>query len=188
MCSSDLSVSPAMRPTWSIRLIQFAAFLILLFALAIRSPWCAMVSLIVLMASTFLRISGVRKVVNLWGIWLLLWLMVPAPFNLDQKLITKLQIVSSRLSSFVLDAIGIQHLMEGNTLWLPAKQLFVDEACSGIISMLSIVACAVIYAVFKNRSPLHLVLLALASIAWATLLNVLRISTIAYALDAWGID
>jgi exosortase/archaeosortase family protein len=78
--------------------------------------------------------------------------------------------------------------MEGNTLWLRAKQLFVDEACSGIISMLSIVACAVIYAVIKNRSPLHLALLALASIAWATLLNVLRISTIAYALDVWGVD
>jgi exosortase len=180
--------TPDIRPIWSIRLLQFAAFLLLLFALAIRSPWCAMVSLIVLTASTFLGISGVRKVINLWGIWLLLWLMVPAPFNLDQKLITKLQFVSSRLSSFVLDAIGIQHLMEGNTLWLSAKQLFVDEACSGIISMLSILACAVIYAVFKNRSPFHLVLLALASIAWATLLNVLRISTIAYALDAWGVD
>jgi exosortase len=178
----------AKRPSWAVHLLQVTAFLVLLFALVIRSPWCAMVSLIVLTASTFLSISGVRRVVNLWGIWLLLWLLVPAPFNLDQKLITKLQFVSSRLSSFVLDALSIQHLMEGNTLWLRAKQLFVDEACSGIISMLSIVACAVIYAVFKNRSPLHLALLALASIAWATLLNVLRISTIAYALDVWGVD
>ena len=174
--------------SWSVRVLQLAAVVTLLFGLVIRSPWCAMVSLIVLTASMFLTISGVRKVVNLWGIWFLLWLMVPAPFNLDQKLITKLQFVGSRLSSFVLDAVGIQHLMDGNTLWLRSKQLFVDEACSGIISMLSIVACAIIYAVFKNRSPLHLALLALASIGWATLLNVVRISTIAYVLDTWGVD
>ena len=78
--------------------------------------------------------------------------------------------------------------MDGNTLSLNSKQLFVDEACSGIISMLSIAACAVIFCVVKNRTPLHMLLLALASIVWATLINVIRISLIAFALEKWGID
>ncbi|HEX4413924.1 MAG TPA: exosortase U [Lacipirellulaceae bacterium] len=172
----------------AVRFLQITAALLLLFGLAIRSPWCAMVSLILLVAAAFVRISESRHVVNLWGIWLLLWLMVPPPRNFDQTLITRLQFVSSRLSSFVLDSLGIDHLMDGNTLWLNSKQLFVDEACSGIISMLSIAACAVIYSVVKNRSPFHLVLLTLSSIAWATLINVFRISSIAFALEKWGID
>jgi exosortase/archaeosortase family protein len=96
--------------------------------------------------------------------------------------------VSSRISSFVLEAVGINHLMEGNALTLPNKQLFVDEACSGIISILSVVACAAIYGVYKNRSPLHLVLLACIGIGWATVINVARISIIAFVYDQWGVD
>lgn len=172
----------------AVRFLQVIAALLLLFGLAIRSPWCAMVSLILTVAAAFVRISERRHVVNLWGIWLLLWLMVPPPRNFDQTLITRLQFGSSRLSSYVLDSLGINHLMDGNTLWLDSKQLFVDEACSGIISMLSIAACAVIYSVVKNRSPFHLVLLTLSSIVWATLINVFRISSIAFALEKWGID
>lgn len=175
-------------PSWTDQLLQIGAVLLLLFGLWIRSPWFAMISLIVLAASMLLAVSRTRTIVNLWGIWILLWLVVPAPLNWDQQLITRLQSVSSRLSSSVLDALGIYHMMDGNTLWLRSKQLFVDEACSGIISMLSIVACAVIYSVYKNRSPLHLVLLAAGSIAWTTLLNVVRISTIAYILDKYGVD
>jgi exosortase len=174
--------------TKSVRFLQITSALLLAFGLAIRSPWFAMISLIVLIAAAFVRLSESRHVVNLWGIWILLWLLVPPPRNLDQTLITRLQFVSSRLSSYVLDALNIDHLMDGNTLWLNSKQLFVDEACSGIISMLSIAACAVIYCVVKNRSPLHLVLLTLSSVAWATLINVFRISSIAFALETWGID
>jgi exosortase/archaeosortase family protein len=73
-------------------------------------------------------------------------------------------------------------------LWLHSQQLFVDEACSGIISLLSIVACAVIYAGVKNRSFVHLILLAVAGTIWATLVNVVRISLIAYVLEGWGVD
>ena len=181
-------VGPPPNHYASILVLQLGAAGLLLFALAIRSPWLAMISLIVLVAAWFLRISENRQITNLWGIWLLLWLVVPPPRSLDQTLITRLQFVSSQLSSYVLDSLNIDHLMDGNTLSLNSKQLFVDEACSGIISMLSIAACAVIFCVVKNRTPLHMLLLALASIVWATLINVIRISLIAFALEKWGID
>jgi exosortase/archaeosortase family protein len=118
----------------------------------------------------------------------LLWLVLPLPLGTDYQLITFLQLFSSRLSSTALDAIGVLHLMEGNTLLLVNKQLFVDEACSGIVSVMSIVACAAIYGVWQNRSLLHIVLLALLGIVWATLMNVLRIVIIAFVLNTWNID
>jgi exosortase len=161
---------------------------LLIAAIMIHSPWCAVISLIVLMACVFRAISRTRRVTNLWGIWGLLLLIVPIPFNFDQSLTKILQLASSRVSSYVLDWFGIYHLMEGNTLWLQSKPLFVDEACSGIISMLSIVACAVVFAVVKNRTPLHMLLLAAAGIVWAAVMNVARISGIAVALEYWGID
>ena len=178
----------AEQPNWVDSTLPVVAGILLLFAIVANSPWCAVISLIVLLSVIFRQISRIRKVTNLWGIWILLWLIVPLPFGLDQQLTKALQRGSSRLSSYVLDWFGIRHLMEGNTLWLHSKPLFVDEACSGIISMLSIVACAVVFAVVKNRTPIHTVLLAALSIVWAAIMNVARISVIAVALEKWGID
>ena len=153
-----------------------------------NSPWLAIVSAILLVASRFVRVSAAWRVEYLWGIWAMLLLLVPLPLNRDQLLINRLQHISSRLSSFFLDWLGVHHLMDGNTLRLPDKEFFVDEACSGIVSVMSVIACAVIYGIWRNRPPMHVILLAVAGVAWATLMNVARITTIAVAFAWWGVD
>ena len=120
-----------------------AAFFLLALATLINRPWLAYLSFIFLLTGYFLRVASRWQVCYLWGIWALLWLIRPLPLNRDQQLISFLQHLSSRLSSRLLDWIGVTHLMEGNTLLLAEKQFFVDEACSGIVSVMSIVACAV---------------------------------------------
>jgi exosortase len=165
-----------------------AAWGLLALAYAAGSPWVAMISAILLVASRFVRVSSGWQVEYLWGIWALLWLMVPLPLGRDRYVVSWLQTQSSRLSSFFLDTLGVHHLMDGNALRLPDKEFFVDEACSGIVSVMSVIACAVIYGIWRNRSPLHVVLLAVAGVLWATLMNVGRITSIAVAHDAWGVD
>jgi exosortase len=152
------------------------------------SPFLAIVSAILLAAALFLQIDARWRVPYLWGIWALLWLVVRPPLNYDQYLIVRLQHLSSRLASIYLDSAGVAHLMEGNRLHLPEKEFFVDEACSGIVSVLSIIACSAIYGVWRNRPPLHVLLLALAGVGWATLMNVMRITVIALAFHRWGVD
>ncbi len=152
------------------------------------SPLLSLLSAILLIAAAFVQIDARWHVPYLWGIWALLWLVVRPPFNRDQKLIEFLQRRSSEASSLFLDWTGARHLMDGNVLILPEKQFFVDEACSGIVSVLSIIACSAIYGVWRNRAPLHVLLLALAGIGWATLMNVVRITTIAIAFERWGVD
>ena len=152
------------------------------------SPWLGMVSFAFFVAWGFKRISRDWHVPYLWGIWLFLPLIIPPPMYRDQALISYLQGRSSRASSFVLDLLGVMHLMSGNRLELPTKKFFVDEACSGIISVMSISACAVIYAVWRRRSPFHLAALLASGLAWATVMNVIRIVTVAVAFDKFGVD
>jgi exosortase len=165
-----------------------AAWVLLGVAYVVHSPWLAYLSTICLVTSCFLRVTSRWDVPYLWGVWLLLWLVVQVPLNRDHRLIGILQQQSSQLSSTVLDWVGVAHLMEGNTLILPDKQFFVDEACSGIVSVMSIIACAMIYGVWRNRPPVHLAVLALAGVGWATLMNVVRISVIAMAYQWYGVD
>lgn len=173
---------------WFSATLLAAAWVLIAIAASQDSPWLAAASAALLIAWGFVRIARDWRVTYLWAIWLVFLLVIPLPLNRDQTLITTLQRLSSQLSSFVLDWLGVLHLMEGNTLSLLDKQFFVDEACSGIISVMSIIACALIFGVWQNRPPLHLTLLILAGIAWATIMNVFRICTVAVAYDKFGID
>jgi exosortase len=164
------------------------AWMLLAAAYGAPSPWLAYLSFIVLAAAFIVWAGSWRSSTGLWGAWALLWLIMMPPRNRDQVLITMLQRLSSRASSFVLDAVGVEHLMAGNTLQLHSKRLFVSEACSGIISVMSIIACAVIYGVWRRHRAVHIVALAAAGVGWATLMNTLRISLIAIAYDRWDLD
>lgn len=168
--------------------LAVSAVITLLGAILTVSPWLAFVSLNIGLASVFAMLGRQKVIPYLWGIWLLLWLLVPLPLNVDGRLVRYLQQLSSKLSSAILDLFGILHLMAGNVLRLPSKEFFVDEACSGIISVMSMIACAAIYAVWKNRSFPHLVALVLSGITWALVLNVLRICLIAGAYHFFEID
>lgn len=185
---SDPPATPARRWMGLPELFAIGAVVLLVGAIVTVSPWVAFVSLNVGLAAVFALIGRQRAIPYLWGIWLLLWLLVPLPLNVDERLVRSLQRLSSQLSSAILDLFGILHLMSGNVLRLPDKQFFVDEACSGIISVMSMIACAMIYAVWKNRSFLHLLALVVAGITWALVLNVLRICIIAGAYRFLDID
>lgn len=164
------------------------AWLSLMLAVAMYNPWLSAVSAILAVGAVCVLVSRRRRVAYLWGLWAMLWLMIPLPLGMDQQLVFQLQLLSSRLSSQVLDVLGVTHLMLGNLLHLPGKQLFVDEACSGIVSVMSIVACAVIYGVWRNRPPLFIVVLAGCGVFWAVIMNTVRISAIAAVHQWWGVD
>ncbi len=158
----------------------FMAWLVLLAAYQASYPLVAAASFVLLAGGWALSLSHRLGRSFPIGPWLLLCLLIPIP-RFEGRMIRNLQGISSNLSSQALDLFGVRHLMEGNTLVLPDKQLFVDEACSGIISAISIVACAAIYGVWRRRSALHTILLMAAAISWAMLLNVVRITSIALA-------
>lgn len=164
------------------------AWLVLAAAGVVFSPILAACSAVFMAGLLIAWLSRGRYVTNRWGIWALLLLVVPPPLNADRQLITRLQKTSSLISSEVLDVIGVNHVMAGNVLRLTDHSLFVDEACSGIVSVMSVIACSAILAVWANRSLCHTLLLIGSGILWALALNVARISTIAFVHFHWGQD
>src|SRR5436853_413288 len=77
--------------------------------------------------------------------WFFLWLLIPPPLNLDQRLVTRLQTFTARQSSRLLDQLGVLHVMQGNVVVIPHKHLLVEEACSGINSLFSMLACTLFF-------------------------------------------
>ena len=162
--------------------------LVCMLGVLVGSPWIVMISLFWLAAAVLLAITKLEKVPGIWAVWVLLFLLLPLPLNLDSQLTTTLQLLSSWLSSQILEAIGVLHLLRGNTLQLSSKELFVDEACSGIVSLITIISAIAIYCVWLRRSLVHTLAMLTIGIAWTTLMNTMRIVSIAAALDWWGLD
>jgi exosortase len=154
----------------------------------VYSPWLGMISFVLAAGAVFLLISESFYICNLFGVWIMLWLLVPVPMQYGDRISRALQRFTTSVSSSVLETIGIPNIAEGTVLSLASKQLFVEEACSGIVSMMSILACGLIIAAIANRSLLHSFLLVVSGLAWAATTNILRIVTLGYAQEQMGLD
>ena len=80
-----------------------------------------------------------------------LWFMVPLPFRVERWLSLPLQGAATKLSCWILQALGQPALAEGHTIILGDNQLEVEQACSGLRIFVGIVALAFVYAILMRR-------------------------------------
>jgi exosortase len=107
--------------------------------------------------------------------WVFLFFMIPIPVIIFNQVAFPLQFLAARLASSILTLVGVPVLRDGNIIQLPTMTLEVAEACSGIRSLMSLGALAVIYGYFLEPCKIPRVLLALAAIPVAVGANALRI-------------
>jgi exosortase len=155
---------------------------IMLFAVGLRilgmlgaELFMARLSLVILISGIVLFLAG-RQVLRSIGFPIgYLLFMIPLPAIVYYQLTLPLQLWASRLGATGLVALGIHTVREGNLLYLPNCTLNVVEACSGIRSLLSLLAVAVAYGYFAERSTWKRGVLAIASIPVAIAANGLRL-------------
>jgi exosortase len=155
---------------------------IMLFAVALRvlgalgaELFIARLSIVIMISGIVLFLAGSNVLRSIaFPIGYLLF-MIPLPAIIYYQLTMPLQLWASRLGASGLVAVGIQTLREGNLLILPNCTLNVVEACSGIRSLLSLLAAVVAYGYFTEPSTWKRTVLAVASIPIAIATNGLRL-------------
>lgn len=127
----------------------------------------------------------------LWGLTLLNWgwkfalrvifpfaylaLMVPLPYILYDAVAFPLRLVAASIAGWFFEILGIPVLVEGNVLHLPYIVLNVVDACSGIRSLISLLAVGVIMAYMVLPNRLLKIVLVLFVIPVAVFTNALRV-------------
>lgn len=120
--------------------------------------------------------------------WAMLFFMIPIPALIYNQITFPLQFLAARLASFLLDLTGVPVLREGNIIQLPTMSLEVAQACSGVRSLMSLGALALIYGYFLETRKLPRVLLALAAIPIAVSANGLRVMVTGLLGYYWSPD
>ena len=145
-------------------------------------------SFIVLVAGLVRTVLGKAMLGRVKFVLFVLLLAIPLPAVLLNQITFPLQLLASWLASSLLPLAGVPVLREGNIIQLPAMQLEVAEACSGIRSLMSLFTVAVIYGYFLERGTWRRAALALASIPIAVAANVARIFGTGLCVQYWDPD
>ena len=169
-------------------LLLGSAWVLLAAAELLYSSWLGATAALAALAALLYALGGGRLFRTLLPAWVLLWLFVPPPFELDRQLILGLQSLTTRWASGVLDFLGLYHVLAGNVVEAGGRRLFVEEACSGVNSLFSALACTLFFVFLTRRPPLRASLLLAATAGWVLAANAARVAAIAYLLGRWGID
>lgn len=111
---------------------------------------------------------------------------IPLPAFFSNSLSLRLQLLSSALGVDVIRLFGISVFLDGNIIDLGSFKLQVVEACSGLRYLFPLMTLAFILAYLFRAATWKRVLLFLASIPVAILLNSLRIGLIGVTVEYWG--
>ncbi|MFZ3263329.1 MAG: VPLPA-CTERM-specific exosortase XrtD [Terriglobales bacterium] len=176
------------EPSWlGFPLIVLALLMLVLGVLGVEL-FTSRLSLLVLLAGIILLFRGRAFFRAVLFPWAFLILMIPLPNLILQKFTFPLQMLASKMSTFMLQLIGVPALREGNVIHLPYMSLEVAEACSGIRSLLSLLTLAIIYGYLMEKRNWVRIVLACAAVPIAVIANGLRIFGTGIVGEYWDPD
>jgi exosortase len=143
-------------------------------------------SLIVIIAGLILFIFGreILKGMTLPLSYLLL--MIPIPYIIYDMIAFPLKLFVTKISVTILKLAGVVVLREGNIIMFPATTLEVADACSGIRSLVSLIAIAAAYVFLTQISPVGRWIVILTAVPIAVATNVVRVVTTGVLAQWWG--
>jgi len=108
---------------------------------------------------------------------LFLLFMVPLPAIIFYAIAFPLQSLAAQNAAFILDRLGVPVLLDGNVIHLSQISLGVTEACSGIRSLISLLALALAWAAFALPGGVAMVVFGALTIPITIVANAGRVVT-----------
>ena len=183
----DLASAPSKPSTWGAAFVCISLMALIVGSLgaelflARMAFWGTCVGLIIY----FYGFAILRKLAFPFGLFLL---AIPIPALIFNEIVFPMQLVASRFATFCLEQVNVMPVLrEGNLLVLPGYTLEVVEACSGIRSLMTLIALAVAYGYFLERRVWIRCLLVFIVFPLAIFSNGTRVFVTAILTHYWGL-
>jgi len=134
------------------------------------------ISFVVTLFGLVLYLFG-REVVKLaWFELAFLCFMIPIPYVVYYALTFPMQLLASKVTSGILSSIGMTVYRQGNILHLSGgTSLEVAEACSGMRSLMSLLALGALFAYMTQKRLAGKIILFASTVPIAVIANVFRV-------------
>jgi len=132
-------------------------------------------SLVIIMAGSVLYLLGWDVFTILLAPLCYLVLMVPIPYIIYDAAAFPLKLLVTKVSVLSMKALGVVVWQEGNILMFPNITLEVADACSGLRSIMSLLALGAAYAFVLHTKTRDRVILILSTLPIAVFTNCLRV-------------
>jgi exosortase len=143
-------------------------------------------SFVVVAAGALLFVAGHRAARVMAAPLLFVLLSIPPPALVVNAVTFPLQLVASSIAEASLAGVGVPVFREGNVLFLPSAAIEVAEACSGLRSLVSLGALAVLLAWASEQRLAPRLAIVAAAIPLAVVMDGFRVALTGLASEAWG--
>ena len=117
-----------------------------------------------------------------------LTLMVPPPRFLTYELLFRLKLFVTKTAVALLQAGGMTVGAEGNRVLVPGHDLFVADACSGLISIITLLPLSCIVAYFLSHGVWRRLVVMASVIPLAVGANILRVVVTVQLVSSRGVE
>jgi exosortase len=166
-----MTVAPSRAGLW----VLGAGLLVYVAATAWFVNVVAALSMLVVLTGLSLSLFGAVVTRALWFPLAYLLYMIPLPKISIIYITFWLKLLVASLAAGFADAIGIPVLLDGAYLSLPNGVVEIENACSGLRSLISLTALGAVYAYLAPLSTVKKWILLVASVPIAVMANLLRV-------------
>lgn len=181
----DLAQRP-LKPANSGLLIVILALLVLCGGVSAQVNFALRISFVLLLCGMVVYLLGWSWFVGLLLPLGFLLFMIPLPYIVYDSLAFPLKLFVAKVSVWVLKLMGVVVLREGNIIMFPETVLEVADACSGLRSLMSLLALGVALAFFTQKRPIARVVLVLLTVPIAIVTNMIRVIGTGFLAQYYG--
>ncbi len=154
---------------------------LLVAAVLFAAPWMVAAGAVLLALAVCMTTRDRDFEISLAYLVVLPLLTLRPPLNYDLRLIQWLQSATTAVASKLLHHFEYLHLRKVNVLAMRGKELLVEDACSGVQSLFTVLFLAAMIVALNRRKIPHTVIVLCSGAIFAGVMNVLRVSSIAVA-------
>ena len=143
-------------------------------------------SLVIVLGGVLLYLYGKAYFRLLLFPLVFLMFMVPLPAIIYSALAFKLQLFVSIISTKLIALVGVPVFREGNILYVSTGPLAVEEACSGMRSIMALLALSALFAYLMYDSRFKQGVLVASALPIAVITNIIRVTITGIAAHYWG--
>ncbi len=135
----------------------------------------------------FWMVEGWKRTQIAWFAIFFLVFMIPPPEFVISGINFRLKLVAADIAALLLNVTGLGAIRAGSFMIFGEQRLAIGDVCSGLRSLLSLMALGVLYAyLIRDKGWKHVVAILIATAPAAILGNGIRIGLVCYLVHGFG--